>query len=464
MGISHKLVTLIEKIYSKTKSAVWNGRELSEYFETKKGVKQGCLLSPLLFALYINDMHDFLEGGIYVENINIRLLLYADDIVLLADDINILQNMIAKLEIYCKMWSLEVNLSKSEIMVFRNGGKLSRYERWTYNGLEIKIANEFKYLGVTFTPKMKFNKHVKNRNNEAKNAINATWKQFIGREDISMNAKWRLFLAVCRSIQAYGAQVWGFSHFEEINMVQQYFLKRILRVPSHTPNYILMLETEVEDTQIYTLGLHLKYIEDTLFHYSQKRLPNRLSEIVFHQACFWAKELKTLSQTFNLPWPNVSSLSDWKLFAQNLISSIKQQKNEERLNRKQDSQSLRLYKYLSSSKAHIYLNEKYSYEKVVWIFKARSGMIPLGYNQFDTSEQNRICKLCNMREIETLLHFLGICPVLREYRSVIFGKPTVYMEEIIKILDGDGEGDWDKLVNYLQICCKYRQFLINEYH
>ena len=110
IGISYKFVKIIEAIYTDTKSAVWNGEELSEYFQTNSGVKQGCLLSPLLFSLYINDLHDNLGGGMNIDNINIRLLMYADDIVILADEVDTLQKMIANSEVYCDLWNLEVRV------------------------------------------------------------------------------------------------------------------------------------------------------------------------------------------------------------------------------------------------------------------------------------------------------------------------------------------------------------------
>lgn len=87
LGISTKLLRLIQSIYQSTKSVVWTGKEMSSEFETISGVKQGCLLSPLLFALYINDIHDALGGGLNIGNIIIRILMYADDNVLLSDDI-----------------------------------------------------------------------------------------------------------------------------------------------------------------------------------------------------------------------------------------------------------------------------------------------------------------------------------------------------------------------------------------
>lgn len=289
MGISSKTVTFIENVYRDTKSAVWTGSELSEEFTTVTGVKQGCLLSPLLFTLYLNDLHEFLEGGIHINNLNVRLLMYADDIVILADDVYVLRRMIKRLEEYCLLWAVEVNLEKSEIMVFRKGGRLAKEEDWQFRGQRIRVVSEYCYLGVTLTPSMSFSKHLQKRNQAAKNCINTTWSKFFSRQNISLQSKWKLFLAVCRSIQAYGAQVWGHALFDEVDNLQLFFVKKVLRLPSFTPTYALMLETGIENGYIFTLDLHMRYMAKTLFEYSEDRLPHKFSKIVLQKNIFWVK-------------------------------------------------------------------------------------------------------------------------------------------------------------------------------
>ena len=70
-------------------------------------------------------------------------------------------------------------------------------------------------------------------------------------------------------------------------------MKKILNLPSFTPNYILMLETEAEDSYLYTLGLHLKYLSRTMYHYAEHRLPRQLSFILLRRNLFWVKELES---------------------------------------------------------------------------------------------------------------------------------------------------------------------------
>ncbi|XP_075160593.1 uncharacterized protein LOC142233513 [Haematobia irritans] len=319
LGISYKFIKVLENIYSNTEYAIWTGEELSEYFETNSGVKQGCLLSPLLFALYINDLHDFLQGGINTHNMNIRILLYADDIVILAEDISTMQSMISRLENYCDLWNLTVNMEKSEIMIFRNGGRLSRNEEWFYKGNIIKIAKEYNYLGVTLTPRMKFLKHVEKRTAQSKTAINVTWASLIDNKEVNYHMKWKLYQAVCRAIQSYAAQVWGFSYFEAVDKLQRYFLKKTLKLPSFTPNYALMLETDIENSHLYTLNLHLQYIHKTLYQFEDHRLPKIMTKLLIQEEVFWVRDVKNMAQNLNLVWPNTNLRSEWESFCTNII-------------------------------------------------------------------------------------------------------------------------------------------------
>ena len=49
---------------------------------------------------------------------------------------------------------MELNLNKTEVMVFRNGGGLRNYENWNYRGSRINIVSVYKYMGVCFTPSL----------------------------------------------------------------------------------------------------------------------------------------------------------------------------------------------------------------------------------------------------------------------------------------------------------------------
>jgi len=463
IGVSHKFVNAIEAIYSCTKSAVWTGEELSDYFESELGLKQGCLLSPLLFSLFLNDMDEEICGGIRLYELNIPLLMYADDIVLLAESATDLQSMINNLEHYCAKWGLQVNTLKSEVMVFRNGGRLADNEKWFYEGRQLNVVNEYTYLGVVITPKMMFQKHTERKNLAAKNSINSTWKVYLANKQITLSAKWRLFLAVCRSIQSYAAQVWGYGYFEEVDKLERFFLKKLLRLPNCTPNYALLLETNLIEGHFYTLSLHLKYLGKILFDYGENRLPHVLAHKIIQENIFWAREINNLASEADVNWSfeNTTPFS-WQLQCKALIESMQKKNFDERLNRARQSET-RIYKNLRIVDIEAYFSDTINIYSSSLVFKARCDLLPLNGRRLQTNAV-RTCSLCNRNEIEDTRHFIGICPALRDFRWRAYGKSLMNEQEIIAVLNGDNDPGWKKLIDFATSALKFRAELIAEFN
>ena len=96
----------------------------TQSFKYEKGVRQGCVLSPLLFNLYINELPTLLEEEkvdpfILPDGTKLSSLLYADDRVILSQTATGLQNAINILNNFCNKWKLNVNLKKTKVVVFQ---------------------------------------------------------------------------------------------------------------------------------------------------------------------------------------------------------------------------------------------------------------------------------------------------------------------------------------------------------
>ena len=90
MGIPDHLTCLLRNLYAGQEAAVRNGHETTDWFKTGKLLRQGCILSPCLFNLYIEYIMrkarlDELQAGIKIAGRNINNLRYADDTTLMAE-------------------------------------------------------------------------------------------------------------------------------------------------------------------------------------------------------------------------------------------------------------------------------------------------------------------------------------------------------------------------------------------
>ena len=118
-------------------------------------MKQGCPLLPTLFGIYIDELGAFLSDsslpgdGCHLHLVLISILLFANDVVLLASSLEGLQRILDRLASFCDMRQLVVNLEKTHVMVF-NSLKTSRLH-FHFQGREVEITSSYTYLGVKFS-------------------------------------------------------------------------------------------------------------------------------------------------------------------------------------------------------------------------------------------------------------------------------------------------------------------------
>ena len=150
MGFSKGDIEHLKAIYEGTEYKFeWNGI-MTEGIQVTQGLKQGCPLSPLLFALYLVMLTSKLENngrGFDIGGIKIPGLAYADDIVLLADKKEDMVEMLKECSEYADESKLKYNISKSQCLVF--GDSLG--DVFHLQGQQMELVNEYKYLGVTIT-------------------------------------------------------------------------------------------------------------------------------------------------------------------------------------------------------------------------------------------------------------------------------------------------------------------------
>ena len=130
--------------------------ELGEVFPTASGTKQGSELSPLLFGLFIELLHYLIRlklpgAGPVLSGLRVPDVLYADDVALLSSDPQEAQQLLDVLDVFCKLFDMEVNLAphKTCVVCFQSQGMpVPRRFRLVYTGCEVALQSQYVYLGV----------------------------------------------------------------------------------------------------------------------------------------------------------------------------------------------------------------------------------------------------------------------------------------------------------------------------
>ena len=138
-------------------------------FSINLGVRQGCVLSPILFNIFLCDLAKTLQelgGAPTLDALNISSLFWADDLVLFSEDEEGLQRMLNILENYCRDNHLLVNTKKTKCMIFNKNGRLL-LRKFLLNGVQLEVVRSYKYLGFVITPSGELNTGLKDLRDRA---------------------------------------------------------------------------------------------------------------------------------------------------------------------------------------------------------------------------------------------------------------------------------------------------------
>ena len=195
----------------------------------KTGVKQGCLLAPCLFNLFVDTiarqiMAAIEQYGVKVvyklENIPhlmvlrkpsvhmlVWLLMYADDITLICHSAEDMSNMVSQVHHIMSQWGMSVSVKKSKLMVVSKD-KDVQVPTVTIDGLPLEVVDSFICLGSKFTRDNSIEAEVSFRISRACAAFANLKHFFCGHSYISIGTKVNIFNATVMASLLYGCKAW----------------------------------------------------------------------------------------------------------------------------------------------------------------------------------------------------------------------------------------------------------------
>lgn len=242
IGVEEKEIRCIQNLYWNQTARIEVNGELTDEIAISKGVRQGCILSPLLFNIYSQRIfRESIEKeriGIKVKGVIINNIRYADDTTILAGSISGLQKLLDKLTYVSELYGLKINIKKTKYMVVSR----KNYHYGTLlkvNNNNVERVRSFRYLGVLINDQWDISKEIKSRVEMARDAF-FKYKKVFTNHDISLKTKSRFVKCYIWSILLYAVEVWTIKTTDEkkLEAFEMWIYRRILKIPwtAHIPN------------------------------------------------------------------------------------------------------------------------------------------------------------------------------------------------------------------------------------
>jgi hypothetical protein len=482
MGIKGKVWKIcISMLSNMQRRVLVNGRTTSS-FSVLLGLAQGSILSPLLYSCFIDGLVDELRQkgfGVDVYGHEIAVLLYADDLVLLASSHEELQSMLDCVSNYAAKWQFRYNARKSGVVVMGDDNTATKAKKHSYTlgGESVPIVTEYKYLGLEFGRKpckeglspseRTWHSAVNNIAKKARSKANFLMWGLTANKTLSFSSGLKAFNAQVLPVLEYGNAIWGIlcndTGLKLLEKVQYRFGRKLLRMPRSTPEIFVSQELGLSSVKARAVSAALKFFGKLC------NLPShRLLYDVFRYRCAevdaggaytsWCRQIRSvmISNQLLWHWDRRRVCEDWRSVVKNVFRRMQNNIAEQEIAKKT---SLALYEQLKSAPGLEPWYKAGLWHPGVRIkLQLRANVAPLAPRVCDRKKNakwpitNRQCQFCASCSEETVEHLLGSCPRFHEQRQgykqrlIDCVRNCPESTDILRIMNSDNGLEISKLV------------------
>ena len=233
MEIPDHLTCFLRNLYAGEEATVRTGHGTTDWFQIRKGVHQGCILSSCLFNLYAEYIMrsaglDEAQAGIKIAGRNINNLRYADDTTLMAESEEELKSLLIKVKEESENVGLKLNIQKTKTMA---SGPITS---WQIDGETMEKMTDFIFLGSKITADGDCSHEIKRLLLLGRKTM-TNLDSILKSRDFTLprQTKFCLVKAMVFPVVIYGCESWAIKKAEHqrIDAFELWYWRRILRVP-----------------------------------------------------------------------------------------------------------------------------------------------------------------------------------------------------------------------------------------
>lgn len=444
IGLPQKFISAVQSLYQNVEYSVRINGILTDWFPVSVGLKQGCTISPTLFNVYINSLVSQIKEsriGVDIDGDIIAILLYADDIVLIAESKEDLQRLLNILHHWCQQYAMSVNIEKSKVVHFRKGPSIPRSEGpFCLGDKELEVVEKYRYLGLVITEYLDMNVTAKSVSQAAHRALGMLIAKGRAHGSFPYEVFTKLYNSLVQPIIDYGACIWGYRSYTCIEAVQNRALRYFLRVGKRTP--IAAMQGDMGwSSQEYRQWVCISRQWCRLSQLEENRLNKKVFQWAYNISVKGKRSIMSFISKFyhnidmdfmndiesDLSYISMKTKIDEKL-KHHFNRQWDQKVNQERARRGNGRNKLRVYaKFKKSYECEPYLKMNISMKYRQALSKFRFGVAPLRIETgryVGESEENRLCQTCKSNEVENEEHCLTRCDSYVSIRQILYNAAT----------------------------------------
>jgi len=208
IGVPDQILRLFKKLYGDSQSCVRINGKLSEWFNINSGIRQGCVAAPDLFNCVVDHLMSLVctqIPAVSFDNLHLADLEYADNTILLSNDI---EKLTAALSVYdreSRKLGLKVSWAKTKLMHVGEGPDPPSLN---ISGNAVEFADSFVYLGSTGTNNGDLKPEIERRCALSSNVMQTLRKPLWRQQSISRTTRLRIYNAPVLSVLLNDAETW----------------------------------------------------------------------------------------------------------------------------------------------------------------------------------------------------------------------------------------------------------------